>query len=340
MARPYLNAHLLILSAHLSQRFAGHRLGQDSIASPLEDLIVRHSGTRFLNVRNPIGAEINFRRARKRVLDAFAVVLLGNIVAGATTVLVSRKALKKECADYLGKRLLEWGVRVRFITGSQQHLPAKPDPLIVPVIHYGLIGVNDYEDYDTCLCLNSYYIDPRVLDGQVMEGEPGEAGNELRIESGKERLRRAVSADPIAADPGLVDLGNMYLRKMEVDPVLQAVGRVRFLTRPRSVITFALHDFAKEVGEVEECQNLGSMLRALGLPSPAEVDRHIQAIRIRSLMDAGLTAHEAADAVGISRRSVFIRLRQLESADRDVLVFLYASFCTPPTDRKSLGAKR
>ena len=49
------------------------------------------------------------------------------------------------------------------------------------------------------------------------------------------------------------------LRKLEVDPVIQAAGRVRFLTRPREVVFFQMDDLARDLGDVREVSCLADL---------------------------------------------------------------------------------
>src|SRR5262249_25770632 len=82
IARPYLGCDLLILSANLHADYVAHRLGIARIESPFEEVIVRHSETRIINLRASLGTRTFFKRNMKQVLDTFAVAILRNIVEG------------------------------------------------------------------------------------------------------------------------------------------------------------------------------------------------------------------------------------------------------------------
>lgn len=327
-SRPYLNRHLMIFTAGMTAGFVGHRLGCGSIASPFEHTFVRHSKTRVLNIRSSIGADRNFRRDPRKVLDAFAAIVLRNIAAGRTTVLVTRRDSKARCAGILAKRLLGWGVHARFVHDPKDPLPGTPTPTVVPIVHYGVRGVNAFQEYESAYCVSSFYVPTGELNRQVHELEPEEFRTEITVVNGPGRLRRAQPLKGKASDAGLAEIANLYLRKLEVDPAVQAAGRIRFLTRPREVVFFAMHDLSREVGAVEEFFTLGGILAALDVPRPSTIDRWVQEIRARKLMADGLTAEQAAEVLGVSRRTVFNRIGDSVSANLPLYKFVYGQICT------------
>ena len=123
-------------------------------------------------------------------------------------------------------------------------------------------------------------------------------------------------------------LGNVYLRKLEVDPVVQAVGRVRFLTKPREVITFAMHDLSPEVGTCQDVRSLRELRQALGIPEAKEIDQALATERIAAMRASGRSAEGIAAELGVSRATVFRRLHgSLKNPRR---VNPCRSFETPP----------
>lgn len=307
VARPYLGCHLLILSAHLSAAYVSHRLGQDSITSPFERTQFIHTGTRIFNLRSRIGAETYFLKNSPQILDTFAVLIRRNVLDSRTTLLVTRKKFKAHCAEYLRERLAGWGIDVRFVVDDLAALPAQPDPRVIPVLHYGVHGVNDFTEYESAYCLNGYYVRSSELERHVQEHEPTEARVKFVIAAGPNRIRRVDARLHIAALDWQA-LGNLYLRKMEVDPVVQAVGRVRFLTRPREVVTFAMHDLSPEVGPCRDVRSLGELREALGIPEAKEIDQALEAERIARLRAEGRTSEEIAAELKLSRRTLFRRV--------------------------------
>lgn len=315
-ARPYLRCHVLFLSAHLTGEYVGHRLGQGPVESPYEKVEFLHTGTRFFNLKNRIGADRYFKKNSQQILDTIAVLVACNVFESRTTLIVSRKKSKDLVGRYLTERLAGWGLAVRFVGGDYRSLPTSPDPLVIPLLHYGILGVNDFESYESAYCANGYYVSDRELNRAVQEAEPDTFRVRLEIESGPGMVRRVrVVPRGLPATGDLVGLGNQYLRRLEVDPVVQAVGRVRFVTRPREVVTFQMNDLAGDVSGVQDVRSLADLRRALKVPNAREVDQVVRGTHARQLMSTGLSAEEAGHRLGLSRRSVFRVLKAAESAN-------------------------
>lgn len=323
-ARPHLDGHVLLLSAHLTAEYAGHRLGAGGpVTSPFENVRFHHSGTGIFNLRNRSGADRHFGRRRPEILDTIALLILRNVCEGRSTLLVSRKKHRTLCAEYLAARLAKWQEPIRFVTEGIGDLPVPPDVRVIPIIHYGILGVNSFSEYESAYCLNSYYVGSYELNRLVQDAEPAHFRVQLAVEAGADRTRRVRIADRGVPDLDRTMLGDLYLRKLEVDPIIQAVGRVRFQTRPREVLFFAMHDLQGDVGECIDVPTLSALREALGLPAPKEVDRELTGRQARELMREGETAEEAARRLGISRRTLFRRLQGGAESAKKGLHILY-----------------
>jgi len=336
IGRPYLQCHLALLSAHVTAAYAGHRLGTGPTASPFEGIRFLHSGSRVFNVRNSNGAARHFRRNHRQVLDTFASLIMRNVVDGRSTLLISRKKFKPLCADYLQRRLAGWGLDVEIVVDGYDRLPLEPDPRTIPLIHYGIIGVNDFTKYSCAYSVNSYYVSSKDLNAAVQEFEPRHFRVRLEVVRGPDRMRRVKLADTLVSDEDRMWLGSVYLRKLEVDPVIQAVGRVRFLTEPREVVFFQMNDLQTEIGQVREVRSLRALEQALHIPSARDIDDALAGRQARRLMNEGFTAQQAAEALGVSRRTLFRRLEAFESA-KFPLRNSIADFGTPPALPASPG---
>jgi hypothetical protein len=322
VGRPYLGCHALILSAHLSADYVGERLGGGPLASPFESLSFQHSESRILNLRNRIGADRYFPKNSPQILDTVAVMLVRNIMRGVATVLVSRKKSKRMVAGGLEKRLAGWGVKARFVWEDGAALPEDPDPRVIPVIHYGILGVNDFTRYCAAYCVNGYYISSKALSDAVQESTPHRERATLKITSQPDRVRRATVEE--GADPGgvLANTANIYLRKLELDPVVQAVGRVRFATLPREVVFFQMADLEPLIGPHAVVESLEELRRELQTPSAGDVDRYLQAQRIESALLTGATTAEVAADIGVSLRTARRRRRLFASAKSPIYKFI------------------
>lgn len=304
IARPHFGDDdaLLIASANMSAKYAANRLGLDTIASPFENVRFRHTGTRIFNLKTRATTKRHFPGNASRVLNFFAVLIRHNIDQGMSTVLVSKKAFKDTCINYLTKRLAGWGYQVQFSTGT---FPKTAVPTEIPVIHYGMAGINALEQYDACYCLNAFYTSDEILTAQLYAAEP--EGFKVKLTHGTDvNSNRYVEV----ADPRyhLTDL-NQWLaqtvfEKLEVDPVLQAAGRVRFFTKPREVIVTTMHDLEPYVGEVRDIRSLSEAYRVLDIPKIGAKDPDTRAKMVVNLRGQGKSIREVAALTGIPKTTV------------------------------------
>lgn len=311
VARPFLNCHLLLLSANLTADYAGERLGCGRLASPFANTIFRHTGSRLLNLQSRLGVDRYFGNNHRQILDTFAVLIFRNIREGRATVLISRKKTKSLCAAYLAKRLAGWGVTVRFVHEDYSSLPGTPDPRIVPILHFGILGVNAFEDYGAAYCLNGYYISSRELSKAAQESTQPIDRVAITIDSRPGNVRRATVEE--GADPGgtIRSVADLYLRKLEIDPVVQAAGRVRFMTKPREVVLLQMADLRQQIGDHQVVSSLATLRTALGIPSARDIDDYRDGARMRAALDTGLTKVAVAAAERVSVSTVDRRMAAL-----------------------------
>src|SRR5262249_60363335 len=102
-------------------------------------------------------------------------------------------------------------------------------------------------------------------------------------------------------------LAHAFLSQLEASVVVQAVGRVRFATRPREVITFQCSDLPG-VQLTREFFSLREARDHFGLDTGSAYDRKRQAAEARQLRAEGLTVREIAGRLGVSERTVRYRL--------------------------------
>lgn len=329
IGRPYFRCHVALLSASLTPEYVGHRLGAGPVASPFDRYEFLHSETRIFNVRNTGGAARYSKTHHERNLDTFAVLIVRNVCQGRSTVLVSKKDRKRSVATYLTRRLAAWGLNVSFVTEDYGSLPKRPSLIVIPILHYGIRGVNDFTEYESAFCVNSYYTRADVLNARVQEFEARHFRVELEIVHGPDRVRRAQLVDPKVSDEDRSWLAGIYLRKLEVDPVIQAAGRVRFMTKRREVVFYQTNDLGREIGACRDVSSLRALREALGVPSARDIDQAMDGRKARALMDGGLTADQAAAKMGLSRPTLFRRLEAAESL-KFCMEYSHTEIETPP----------
>jgi hypothetical protein len=307
---PALEGDALILSAYLEPAYVAHRLDIEHVASPLGDYKIRHSQTRIFNLKSRLGMDSYFMANSAQTLDFFAALIAANVRAGRTTVVVTRKKFADFCAKGLTARLAELEMAVTFAQGGFQEL-GPPNPLVVPVVTYGMVGINALSDYESCVCLNGFYVPPVALDAAVQGAVPEPHKVELEIYVDSANNRRVQTVESKYRGGGFESVANACLRKLELEPALQAAARVRFSVSPRQVWLFEMHDARPVVGEVTEVLTLEAAYSAAGLPRYRDTVREHKVGRLRGLMAGGaMSMRQAAKELGINRETASRWLRK------------------------------
>jgi hypothetical protein len=235
--RPYAADRLAIFAASMPAEYVARQLGVNEVSRPFASVSCQHAGTEFFNLASLIGAASRFRNNYRQILDVVAQLIIRNVEAGRLTLLISRKRFKPLCATHLRRRLADWGYPATIVL-SDGEPPEEADPSTVPLIHYGLKGVNGYQRYDAAFCLNSYYIEDNVLRDAIadVEGDTLRFPVSIRL-AGRPRRRIAATFDRRFGSSDADRISQAYLDQLEAAVVLQAVGRVRYATSPRLVVT-------------------------------------------------------------------------------------------------------
>ena len=306
VSSPVLGDRTVFFAAGLSADFLRRQLRIERVAEPFASVLCQHRETRFYNVRSLLGAASRFGSNHPQILDLFALLLLRNISAGRRTLLVSRKHLKRcllprATTDTVGVSSHDRREQRR-VGNVHRSGDAPVDPL------RDLGGQNSFESFDAVYCLNSYYLDETILREVVADSEPDElrfpvavrpvGPDRLRIAGTFELRHRFSSGDRIA---------RAYHHQLEAMKVIQAVGRVRFATRPREVITFQCGELPGVV-LTAEFRNLREARKHFAILSGSEFDRRSQEREIHRLRDEGLTVGEIGLVIGSLGCTVYYRL--------------------------------
>src|SRR5262249_37766251 len=140
------------------------------------------------------------------------------------------------------------------------------DPRVIPLINYGVAGVNRFEHVEAAYCLNGYYVPAQAVARAVHDLDP--EGHRYRVSvcvAGPPPRRAAVRELPPGREPTPPRLAERVLEQREADVVVQAVGRTRPFTSAREVITFHCGELPG-VRYTQEFGSLGEARRFFDVP--------------------------------------------------------------------------
>jgi len=177
-------------------------------------------------------------------------------------------------------------------------------PGVIPIIHYGIIGVNLFEHFDAAYCLNGYYVNEYIVNQCLQDIIPQNWRLQIEIiTQGRPKRRIAQVANPRDRIYDVHQAAPLALEYQELDPVLQAVGRVRPFTRPREIITFQ----CGQIPGVEYTQEFDLLPEArlfFGISSRQQYKTHKKAEQVAALRAQGLTQSQVAEKLRVSERTV------------------------------------
>jgi hypothetical protein len=308
-----LGDDFIIFSGTIARGLARYRLDPDhrrpGLYSPLEGYCFSHPATRWYNIASIAGAAKYFVRNARAILYFFAVMIARNIGEGRRTLLVAKKAFRGLCAEHLRRRLRELGVGpVRVVTGDWDQADLD-DPRTLPLINYGLSGVNRFEHCDAAYCLTGYYVNEATVAEAVHDLDASTERYPVRIRTAVDPPRRTATVElPDDREAIVPQVARWVLEQKEADVVVQAVGRVRPFTQPREIITF--HAGAlPEVRPTLQFRTLGQARSYFGIPTRRRSEAESRAAAARRLKALGLSHARVAEELGVSLATVKRYLR-------------------------------
>lgn len=291
-------AEAVVLGPYLAPELVEERLQRDVVIAN-RGQVFRHSGSRFVNVRDAVGSarSMGHEPHRRRVVDTIAALALRNALRGRRTVLVARK-------KYLGAIK----ARIESLTRSIDHplnvhlptdMPREPTPWDVQLINYGIVGINSMKDYDAIYCVGAYNADPRHL-AEVYHQDLPPGRHEALCVRTIDRRRCVQSTQGTFSGRFHAGRAQALLETLERRVVLQAVGRARPFTSPTEVLLFQQDRFDDIFGEIEIFETLGVLRRQWSIPTAAEMARSALGDRMRKEREAGASFRELASRHGVS----------------------------------------
>lgn len=305
---PDLGDDYLVFSGSAAPGLVRYRLDPEhrlpAPLAPFEDVRFENPDTSWMNINSLLGAEKYFARNAPALLDFFAALVARNVRAGRRTLLVTRKRFRDLCRDGLECRLgaMDLGP-VRIITDGWERTDLS-DPRILPLIGYGISGVNRFEEFEAAYCLNSYYVSAATISETVQDLDATELRFSVRIVMQGDPPRRTVRVEmPDDRESILPRLAVWTHEQKEADVVLQAVGRVRPFTRPRQVITFQA-GMLPGVRYAHEWVSLAQARAHFAIPTRRRYEADASSIEIRRLRGLGLGLRAIGERMGVSLSTV------------------------------------
>ncbi|MBF0380578.1 MAG: DNA-binding response regulator [Magnetococcales bacterium] len=302
---PKIDANFIIYSGSINPEFAKHRLGID-FATPFIDYRFSHPETRWYNISSSIGTKSSFPRNLPQILDFFAFLVAQRLEEGRRPLLVTKKCFVDKCVLELQNRIEELGLNdVLVIPGGEYDQKVECDyGIIVPIIHYGMIGTNQFEEFDCAYCLNGFYVNEKAVNSILQDLYATDLHVPIRISTGGHPRRRSAQVKNFKDRfYNINQLAPLALEHLEVGTVVQAVGRVRPFTKPREIITFQ----CGAIPDVEYDQEFSSLKEArefFKIPSRQKVNLNNRISLIQEAKADGLLQREVAEKLGIGLRTV------------------------------------
>jgi hypothetical protein len=300
---PLIEPDLFLFTASRQKRLLEFRLGR-KLYAPFKDIVFIHPGTKFYNLRTYLGAKRYFPGNATEILDFLARLALRRLSEGRRVLFVSKKVFKPFCATELRARFEALGHGDITVVEQGYDQAALDGLRVVPIIHYGMVGVNDFQEFDAVYCLNSFYIYSKMLD-EVLQDQVGADGYiELEIRNSRVAGRSAGTRHVRDRVYDLEFLSTQGRKALETDMVIQAIGRVRPFTKPREVITFQADDMAEELPGVTDFRTLAEARLHFDITTPREERCASMIAEVSAMKAAGLKQKQVAGILNVAARTV------------------------------------
>jgi len=229
------NNDVLLYSGTTDPKILKLRFGTDFVV-PYKDYQFKGENTQWFNIASSIGATKNFLKNSPQILDFFTELILQRTKLNKRILLITKKKLTSFCIEKLNELLTLNESKHRVVTGNECNINNHNE---IPIIHYGVIGINKFEHFDCVFCLNSYYISPEILSDSIQDIRASDDRIELEINmTHSPRRRHAQVVNDQYRYTDVASVANSTLKVMEMGTVIQAIGRVRPFTNSREIITF------------------------------------------------------------------------------------------------------
>jgi hypothetical protein len=291
---------VIVLAAYLDNEIVEERLGRP-VNWLLRGIVFRHSETRIINIADPIGTARTMSAPCHfdRVVDFFLALAMRNATQGRRTAFVARKQFLDRIKSRVEAVSTMLGRPLACVLASPGDSFDECRPTDIPLINYGVVGVNSLEAFDALYCIGGYYARADHLNAVYQQTLPPNSRMPIGIRM-EGRRRQLYAADHQFDTRFHARRAAATHQMLERRVVLQAIGRVRPFTSPAEIIVFQCDDLSAELGEIEEFGSLAAARRCLGVPTLCQLKRAALGETIRARQQDGESLRAIAADLGIS----------------------------------------
>lgn len=293
---------VLLYSGATHEELLNHKLGLN-FHNAYQDTAFKGEGTKWINIASSLGTAGHFIKNTPQILDFFLELTLKRISEGKQVLLISKKKHKQFCVDTLNSMLAARGKSEIKVVNIEEYDP-EADGIQVPIINYGVIGINAFEKFDCAYCLNSYYVTEKILADALQDMRASDEQVEMSIRTSPNPKRRTAHIEDLKYRyTDVAQLADSMLQVLEIGVVIQAVGRVRPFTSSCEVITFQNNPHPNYAYDFE-FNNLAEIRSHFGIEGAAARKTRAKTQEVQKLKLQGLTQNQVAEQLGMGVRTV------------------------------------
>jgi hypothetical protein len=291
---------VVVLAAYLESGIVEERLSRP-VKELLPGQVFRHSATRIINIADPIGAARTLPHPDhfSRVVDFFLALALRNAAQGRRTVLITRKRFLGVVQARIESTSTTLGRPLTCVLPSSGRSLGDCRPIEIPLINYGIVGINSLQNFDAVYCIGGYYSRTDHLNAVYQQSLSPDCRMPIAVRT-ENRRRIVYAADGRYSTRYHARRAEVTHRMLERRTVLQAIGRVRPFTSPAEIILFQCDDFSAELGPIEEFSTLAGARRSLRVPTTKRMRRAALGEQVRARQAAGIGLRTIAAEFGVA----------------------------------------
>lgn len=251
----------IIYTGFISSDFISQRIKEFSLVDTFKSFTFGRLDTNFYNIASKMGMAKYFLSNQDTILDFFARLIIIRLSMGLKVLLISKKKFAASSVMRLNLKFKELGhPEIKVSNRKKYTLKQINDSNFVPLITYGSVGVNDFEDYNCVYCLNGFYVSENELWPYLDEYIKNRDGLKLMIvEESLEKILQRKSGihygnqeeqDDNDCDSVVIRRKPVLLRIVPSDEITQSIREESRLAKDRSLSS--PHSFYDYVDKEEQ----------------------------------------------------------------------------------------